>query len=299
MKKILILTSGKKSKLRLFATSKRDLKIELTLSSFDEISFNSGNGELLLKGGIKLTNFDVIYFRLVGKALETAALVTEYAKKNRIQIVDRIYENSQVFPITQSKAQEMKALADAKIAIPETFFGSLTEITGKSKKAFGFPFVIKSTSGSRGREVYSPQDSKALKSLMVQLLPLEKAGKKYFSQKFIKCTKRVRLLVIDGKIIGSVSQLTKWRRRVDSYAPIGDEMMKIEKFTPDADMQKLALSAVRATGIDIAGVDVLIEEDTDKYFVIEVNAAPSWKLIKEYCKINVEYEILKFVSKSI
>ena len=276
--------------------SKRDLNIAVTTASFDEIYFDSGSSELLLKGGIQLKNFDVIYFRLVGKALETASLVTEYAKKNRIQIVDRIYVNSQVFPITQSKAQEMKALSDAKISIPTTFFGSLKEIVDKSKKKFGFPFVIKSTSGSRGREVYSPEDEKSLRVLVSNLTVEEKSGKKYFSQQFIKCTKRVRILVINNKIIGSVSQLTKWRKRVNGYAPVEDEK-KIEKFVPDNEMQKLALSAVAATGIDIAGVDVLIEEGTNKYYIIEVNAAPSWKLIKKFCKINVEYEILKFVSR--
>jgi len=302
MKRVLILTSGKKSKLTAFKLSTRDLKIDLTTASFDDIYFDSGSKELMLKGEINIKTFNVIYFRLVGKALETAALVAEYAKKSRIQIVDRIYENSQVFPITQSKAQEMKALSDAGIPIPVTFFGSLAEIVKKSKKFLGFPFVIKSTSGSRGREVYSPKDIKELNKLVKTLSKEEKLGKKFFAQEFINCTKRVRILIVGGKIIGSVSQLTKWRKRVDSYKPEEDEK-KIDRFSPSSKMQNLALKAVHAVGIDIAGVDILVDEKTGKdfimnsNFVIEVNAAPSWKLIKKYCKVNVEYEILKFISK--
>ncbi len=296
VKKILILTSGKKSKLRAFKLSQRDLSLDLTTASFNDVYFDSGNREVFLKGRTNLKAFNVIYFRLVGKSLETAALVAEYAKRNRIQIVDKVYTKSQVFPVTQSKTQEMKSLSDAKIPIPKTFFGSLTQIIKKSKETFGFPFVIKSTSGSRGREVYSPRDGEELKSLVGILSKEEKAGKKFFAQEFINCTKRVRVLTVGGKIMGSISQLTKWRKRVSGYTPREDEK-KIDKFYPSSDMQKLALSAVSAVGIDIAGVDILIDERSGRSFVIEVNAAPSWNLIKKYCKVNVEYEILKFISR--
>ena len=296
MKKILILTSGKKSKLTSFKLSKRDLKIDLTTASFDDIYFDPSNRDLMLKGNIKLSDFKVIYFRLVGKSLETAALISEYAKKRWIQIVDRIYTKSQVFPITQSKAAEMKALGEAGVSIPKTFLGQISEIVKKGPGMFGFPFVIKSTSGRKGREVYSPQNIKELKSLAETLLLEEKTGKSFFAQEFVNCTKRIRVLTVGGRIIGSISQLTKWRKRVSGYAPTEDEK-KIDNFTLDSEMEKLAIHAVKAVGIDIAGIDILIDEKTGKSYVIEVNAAPSWKLIKKYCKVNVEYEILKFISK--
>lgn len=305
MKKILILTSGKKSKLTPFKLSKRDLKIDLTTASFDDVCFDSANKELLLKNGTNISDFKVIYFRLVGKALETAALVAEYAKKKRIskawpskriKIVDKIYQKSQIYPITQSKAQEMKSLSDAGLCIPGTFFGSLGEIAKKCPAMFGFPLVIKSTSGRRGREVYSPNGAKELKKLLSVLVKEEKAGKKFFAQEFVNCTKRVRVLIVGGKIIGSISQLTKWHKRVTGYTPQEDEK-KIHKFVPDKNMEKLAITAVSAVGIDIAGVDILEDVETKKLYVIEVNAAPSWKLIKKYCRVNVEYEILKFVSR--
>jgi RimK family alpha-L-glutamate ligase len=296
MKRILILTSGKKSKLTPFKLSKRKLKIDLTIASFDDVYFDSGSRELLLKGEIKISEFKVIYFRLVGKSLETAALVVEYAKKRRVRIVDRIYQKSQVFPVTQSKAQEMKLLSDANVSIPVTFFGSLVEIVKKSKEVFSFPFVIKSTSGKRGREVYAPKDRKALKALIVRLLEEEKSGKKFLAQEYVNCIRRIRVLVVGGCIIGSICQLTKWRKRVSGYTPKEDEK-KIDKFTLNKELGDLALKAVAVVGIDIAGVDILVDEKTGKNFVIEVNAAPSWKLIKKYCKVNVEYEILKFVSR--
>jgi RimK family alpha-L-glutamate ligase len=295
MKKVLILTSGKRTKLRSFKLAKKDLPIDVVTASFSEVNFGSGSNSLKLKNSIDIQDFDVIYFRLVGKSLETASLVAEYAKKHRIHIIDRIYEKSQIYPISLSKAQEMQALINSGITVPRTFFGSIPNIARQAKKEFGFPFVVKATSGSRGREVYSPQNMIELKALVNSLFTEEKSGKKFFVQEYINCTKRTRVLVVGRRVIGAITQLTKWRKRVSGYSPSEDEK-KIEKVSLTNDISNLALAAVSAVGIDIAGVDILLDDKTNKLYVIEVNAAPSWKLIKKYCKVNVEYEILKFVS---
>jgi len=296
MKKILILTSGKKKKLTSFKLSLRDLPVDLTTASFNDIYPDVVNHDLLLKKGPSISKFDIIYFRLVGKSLKTAILVADYANKKRIQIVDKVYSNVRVLPITQNKIEEMMSLKNFGIAIPKTIFGSLDQITKNGPKIFGFPFVIKSSTGSRGREVYSPNNIKDLKNLVVSLSEEEKAGKKFFAQEFIPTTRRIRILIVGKKAIGSIAQLTKWRKKVTGYMPQEDEK-KIYKYSPTVEMENLALSSVKAVGIDIAGVDILIDEKTGETYVIEVNAAPSWKLIKKYCRVNVEYEILKFVSK--
>ena len=42
-----------------------------------------------------------------------------------------------------------------------------------------------------------------------------------------------------------------------------------------------------------------IRDATGNLFVIEVNAAPSWKLIEKDCGVNVEEELLKFLAGKI
>jgi RimK family alpha-L-glutamate ligase len=298
VKRILVLTSGSKRKITPFVLAAKKTQIALTTASFDDIVFGSGNEGLYLKSGEDIADFALIYFRLVGKSLETASLVAEHAKKKGIKIIDKIYTNSQVFPISQSKAQEMKNLADAGISIPNTFFGSLSEIRTKAPNIVGFPIVVKSTSGKKGREVYSAKNREELKKLIEGLMIEEKSGKKFFAQEFINAVRRIRVMVIGGSIVGAIQQLTKWRKRVAGYEPSPDEK-KIDKFDPDEDIKKLALSATLAVGLDIAGVDILIDEKSGRKLVIEVNAAPAWKLIKKYCEINVEYEIIKYLQGQI
>lgn len=295
MKRILILTSGPVKKLDGFIDPIKKLKIDVTLSSFNEINFSSSKKNVFV-GAVDLSNYDLIYFRLVGKSLEIASVVSDYAKKRRIKLIDKTYEKSRVFPITQSKAMEMKALSDAGVITPKTYFGSLEQIKKTANDIFKFPFVIKATTGSRGREVYSPQNKKEADILFDELRIQEKQGKKFFAQEFIPTSKRVRVLVVGGKVVGSISQLTKWRKRLRSYKPVEDEI-KIEKFEITSDVEKLAILATRVVGLDICGVDILISEKTNKCYIIETNAAPAWNLINKYCDICVEEEILKFLQK--
>jgi len=283
MKKILVLTSGNISKIEAFEGAEK--------ASFDDINFSSESRKVLV-GNKDLKNFDTIYFRLVGRSLEIASLVSDYAKKNNIKVVDRVYTDSGVFPITQSKAMEMKKLSDAGVAIPKTFFGSLVAIQNNS--SFKPPFVIKSTSGRRGREVYCPKNQKELKELVAKLQKEEKEGKRFFAQEFIPSEDRVRLLVVGGNVIGAIRQYTKWRKRLGSYKPEEDGA-KISEFIFNAKLENLALSAVSAAGLDVCGVDVLFDQKTKKAYVIEANAAPSWNLINKYCGVSVESEILKFL----
>ena len=293
MSKILIFTSGKSSKLDSFTG--------VDVASFDDVNFSS-NSKSVYVGSTDLAKYDTIYFRLVGKSLEIASVVADYAKQKGVKLVDKVYENSHVFPITQSKAMEMKALSDSGVSIPKTIFGSLALIEKKSEKLFGFPFVIKATSGSRGREVYSPKSRPELEKLLVDLQIQEKAGKKFFAQEFIPTTKRIRVLVVGGKVVGAISQLTKWRKRIGGYKPVEDEI-KIQKYELTADritssaVKKLAIKATSAVDLDICGIDILQDEVTNKLYVIETNAAPSWNLINKYCEISVEEKIVNFLKK--
>lgn len=276
VKKILVLTSGSKTKIR-------DFRPYAETASLGDIVFSSESDAIFLKGGKSLESFDAIYFRLVGKSLENASLVADFASKKGIQIVDRVYSKSRIFPITQSKALEMKALIDGHIRIPRTFFASLPQIGKKAPKFLGLPFVVKSTSGRKGREVYLIKQKEDLKKL-------EETGKNYFAQEFIAAERRIRVLVVGGRILGAISQIAKWAK--------DRKGAKIEIFNPDKKVSDLALSAVRAVGLDIAGVDILTGPEGSLY-VIEVNAAPSWELIKKYCQINVENEIIQFIQKKV
>lgn len=295
VKNILVLTSGSKRKLIPFKFAAKSLDLAITTASFEDLEYFSDKNNLYINGK-DVADFDLIYFRLVGKSLERASLIANYALERGVKLVDRIYEKAHLLPVSLSKAIEIEKLAGAHVSIPKTIFGKIAYIKKSGKNLLGFPFVIKSTSGKKGREVWSPGTKRELMDLIKTLKGEEKNGKGFLAQEFINASQRVRVLVVGNRVIGSITQPAKWRKRITGFSPSLDEK-KINKFNGGKNIDDMALRAIDAVGLDIAGVDILVDEISKKPFIIEVNAAPSWKLLSKYCQINVEKEILKYLSQ--
>lgn len=297
-KKILIITGGPIKKLDDFKEVMSKSKVKFSLASFSDLEYYSGEKEFTLRvKGEDVKNYDAVYIRMIGKRLEDASLLVNYAIENGISLVDKVYNKAYLMPSTISKAVEMKNLINAGISIPPTFFGSLAMIDDRAEKILGFPYVIKSTMGKKARDAWAPKDKKALGELVSELREREKRGERFFAQKLIYASQRARILVIGDKAIGAITRPTKWRKRwtekVDGEYPEG----KKEALNPVPNMYaKIAVKAAKSVNLDISGVDILEEDGTGRLYVIEANAAPSWKLIKKDTGINIEEEILKFLA---
>jgi len=297
-KKILILTGGPINKLVDFEFAAKDFDLNVDLSSFSDLVFANKSSEAVFKlsiNGRDLKEYDLIYIRMVGKRLEDASLVVNYAKENNIPLVDRVYEKSLFLPSTISKAVEMKKLISQGIPLPDSIYGSLAKIGKMAFNQLGVPFVLKSTSGRKARDTWLIDSENTYSELFPDLREREKTGTKFFGQKMVKASQRIRILVVGGKVLGAITRPTKWRKMVS------DEV-EGKKEAIDPVPQKysdLAIKAANAAELDICGVDILAEDKSGDLYILEANAAPSWKMIKKDCGIEVEREILEYLENII
>lgn len=292
-KKILILTGGPVGKLDNFAKAAQKLQIDnLTLASFSDINYQSSDKYNLFVGSQNLSEFDLIYFRVIGKRIEDATLVANYARQNNIRIVDNLYINSLLLPPSISKAAETAKLIEAGIPIPKTIYGSIEYLKSVAPDEVGFPMIVKSTTGKKAREVWSPADAVELRNLMKELSKKEKEGARFFAQEFVKASRRYRVFVLGGEVFAVASAPTKWRKRFNTV-----ELEKGLVSMPTREMKELGIKAARAVGLDISGVDILKVDETGEMFVIEANAAPTWKMIEKLTGKNMAEEILKWLTK--
>ncbi|CAN5348959.1 RimK family alpha-L-glutamate ligase [soil metagenome] len=301
MNKILVIVGGKKRKLNDFKEAAKNLDVDVKLASLSELNYASSSPYKLKIGASDVADFKLIYIRVVGSHLEDATLLANYAKEKGIKVVDSLYEEAHLMPSSLGKSIETAKLIKAGISMPKTFFGSLTNIVSKAKEEFGFPFVVKSTTGKKAREVWSPNSEEELIELLINLKKLEKNNHmRFFAQEFIAGSQRTRVFVIGENAVAAVTRPTKWRRRfidkVNGEVPVGEKKAIVPVPAKDAEV---ALSAAKVLGLDIAGVDILHKDNSDELFVLEANAAPSWKLIKKDTDIKVEEEILKFLLTKI
>ena len=285
-KKILIITGGGKKHLAAFGGA-------ATTASFSDLNYDTkGEGHLMV-GATPLSDFGLIYVRLVGKRFEDLALLVNEAKKLKLQVIDRVFVDSGFARLPISKLLETRILTQAGLPTPRTISGRLTEIAKKGLLAFGFPFVLKSTTGKQGHEVWSPRNEEELSKLIEELAPQEKKGKRFLAQEFIEAPKRIRALVIGGKVVGAIQRPTRWRKRFFSREVEKKAINPIPK-----NVARLALEAAETLMLDIAGVDIL-EGKGGALYLLEVNSAPRWQAIKRDTGVNVEEEILKLLKAKL
>jgi len=299
LKKILIITGGLSKKLDPFIDANKKLNLSVFLASFSDLNYFSKEEKFSLIVKEKdVSEFDLIYIRMVGKRLEDVTLLVNYAKEKNIKVIDRLYENAISLPSSISKAMEMRSLIKEKLPLPTTYYASLDKIRKNANEKIGYPFVIKSTSGKKSRDVWIVENSDDLNEHTEKLLEREKEGHRFFAQKLIKASQRIRVLVIGGKAIGAITRPTKYRKRwtekINGEYPEGEK----KAISPiPSEIESLSMQAAKAADLDICGVDILKEDNTGKLFVIEANAAPSWKALAKDTGICVEEEILKYLSK--
>lgn len=145
--------------------------------------------------------------------------------------------------------------------------------------------VLKPLFGSEGRGITRLTDEAlALRAFKM----LSQMGAVLYLQQFIPHQGfDIRLFVLGDKVWGMRRHNAEdWRTNISRGA-------KGEAFTPDADLQKLAITAARAVGAEIAGIDFLPGQDGQLY-AIEVNAVPGWQALSRTLQIDVAAEVLHY-----
>lgn len=296
-KKILIIAGGGARHLEPFLEAGKRLGVPVRTASFSQLSCSFSDGFVVRVADLDIASFNVVYIRLVGRRLEDATLLANYAKRHGVRLVDRVYEDSLLMPLTLAKSVETQRLLAAGIPMPLTFFAKLSVIREKGEELLGFPFVIKSTSGKQGKEVWLPKTREELIKLIGELGELEKKGKRFLAQKFIRASQRNRLFVVGERIIAGITRPTKWRKRfiekVNGEYPEGKKELLVPLPTDDVE---LALKAAKAVSLEIAGVDIIYEDKTGEAYVLEVNSAPRWEAVSKNAGISVEEEIVKYLA---
>ena len=230
--------------------------------------------------------------RLIVRAMPAGSLqqiVFRMDLLNRLQAAGvKIFNSPRAVEISVDKYLSLAMLADAGVAVPETFVAQTVEDGLEYFDQLGGEVVCKPLFGSMGNGIRLIKDRAEARSFFQDQVD---SGEVLYLQKFIDHgDSDVRVLVIGEQTIAMQ------RRRPGHWLANIAQGATGHSITPSPRQREIAMEACKAVGCRIAGVDLLQDAPTGQDVVVDVNAAPGWQALSAVSGIDIAALILKEVA---
>lgn len=237
--------------------------------------------------GKELSEADVIIPRIGASHTFYGAAVVRQFETMRIPTLNR----AQAITRSRDKLRSLQILSQKGIDLPVTGCAHSTkDIEGLIKIAGGSPLVVKLLEGTQGIGVVLAETKKAAESVIEAFRDLDA---NILVQEFIKEASGtdIRCFVVGDKVVASMIRKAK-------DGEFRSNLHRGGKGTPieiTEEERAIALRAVAAMGLGVAGVDIL--RSNRGPLVLEVNSTPGLKGIEEATGTDVAGLIINYVIK--
>jgi glutathione synthase/RimK-type ligase-like ATP-grasp enzyme len=237
---------------------------EVYSSSYSLLRFDIKQGKVEIfdtANNLPLEQYNLVYFKQYTD--ETKACVI-FLEAHNIPFLNKDLGDNFIF----NKLAQYIQLGLNGFLIPHTVYGSHKGLKMQSE-GLAYPFVLKSISSSLGQDNFLIQSFTELCTTLD-----ENKNVPFVIQEFIQNNFDYRVLVL-GDTVGTV--LKRIRQNKDDHrnnTALG--AIEEELATPDKAMVDLSISIAKSLNKDVAGVDLIFDELSHRYFIIEVNSKPSF-----------------------
>lgn len=195
------------------------------------------------------------------------------------------------FERTREKPRAIAHLADAGLpTVPTIYVKDLDGVAPAVERLGGGPVVVKPTAGNQGRGVLRADSAESAVSTVQALLQL---NREVVLQPYLENGGRDRRLIVVGDQVVAAIERTA---RAGDFRSNLHQGGTARSFHPNAEQVRLAVEAVRALRLDVAGVDLLpneaapggrpgVPEGSD--LILEVNASPGLEGVEAATAVDV------------
>ena len=237
--------------------------------------------------GRELTGFDAVIPRI-------GASVTRYgtAVLRQFELMGVYSPNvSDAIARSRDKLRCQQLIAAKGLGLPRTVVGDNPDDTADLLAMLGAPpHIIKLNEGSQGNGVVLAESMQASRSVIEAFRGLYA---NFLVQEFIAEARGadLRCLVVGGKVIAAMQR----QARVDEFRSNLHRGGSASRVTLDAHERDMAIGAVRAVGLRVAGVDLLRTRRGP--LLLEVNSSPGLEGIEAVSGVDVAGQIVRYVSR--
>lgn len=214
------------------------------------------------------------------------AIITWFKSKGSKLLNERSFDK---WPSLDKATQYINFAANG-IPVVESFsFSSKDELKKWSKNAY--PYIAKDIIGSSGEEVFKiSKNSEFIK--LLKTFNSDFKIKTLLFQRFLPKAEDLRVIVLNGKIVGAMKRIAQPGNFLTNYSQGG----KVEtyKIGEDPEARRLALNASKLLKLDYCGVD-LMKNEKNRWVVLEVNRACQFEGFEKSTGINVAEGIIDYL----
>lgn len=246
-------------------------KIIMDVVRYNELEIAITESGVSVKAANKsLSEYQLVYFFTRVRNEQLAAIVAAQARKLGLVYIDKAAERL----YANGKLHQYATLSGRGVKIPETFFVDTAMWKDKFEeleKRLGVPFIFKDNAGRKGRHNYLIKSKDQFLKIVKES---EQEERQMLAQKFIPNHGYYRLLTL-GSRVPFVSYRVVDQKK--SHIFKRDHGVSAELIKPEDLPNEVLNSALLASStleIDLAGVDMLQDDESSMWYCLEVNSSP-------------------------
>lgn len=248
--------------------------VEVAYTTYDDIVCTVRDGEVTMhdtRHDLDLKDVHVVHFKNWMFDSEQAAMIAAYLDHFKIP-----FFNTEVNAgLAWGKISQMCRLALAGVVVPDTYFAKQAKLrewfeSDKLPEGFAYPLILKADNGSKGNDNFLVKTGR--EALAVILAADD--GKEFVLQNFLPNDGDYRFLFIglDNKPMVFHRKGTP-DTHLNNTSQGGTGTM-VELSSLPGEYVAMARKAAEAVGREISGVDIIVDKQTSKPYVLEVNSTP-------------------------
>jgi len=190
---------------------------------------------------------------------------------------------------TSSKFLAFQILNNKNIpTLPTYLIADLSEVPKILNKYLDFPMIVKTNEGTWGMGVELVGDIKMAQNIFKKRIERNRI---ILFQNYIKEAQEqdIRVFVVNGRAIAAMRRISQ----NDNFRSNIHQGGKAECIDLPDSYKNIAISATKALGLEIAGVDIL--ETKSGPLVLEVNPSPGLEQIEKTTNVDIANQIVDYL----
>lgn len=246
------------------------------------------DGSCGLRCGGKVLRPDVLLPRLGATIKDFSVTLIRHAEESGIRVIN----GHRAILLARNKFLTLQRLGAEGLPVPDTcLVTNRKNLDLAVSRLGGYPVVVKTVDSRQGMGV-ALLDSPLTGGFIIHTFEEKRRG--LMVQRYIPPEGRadIRAFVLGGRVAAAV-QVSARRGEFRANVHLGGRSRKI---TLPESLERLAVSAARALGLEIAGVDLIVDP-LGRPWILEVNYSPGFRGLEASTGLDIASHIIRHATE--